>query len=69
MLFREMTHYRRTYPRHADFAKLVPVSRVVVFDNSDLAVPYRLLGVFENGAAVELARPLPKRFRDLHRRQ
>jgi predicted ABC-type ATPase len=40
---------------------------VVVFDNSDLAHPYRQLAVFEQGTAVHLAKPTPKWFRDVLR--
>jgi predicted ABC-type ATPase len=38
---------------------IVELPRVLVFDNSDLAYPYRQIGVFENGIAIELAKPLP----------
>jgi predicted ABC-type ATPase len=32
---------------------------VIVFDNSDLQSPFRRVASFENGAAVEIANPLP----------
>jgi predicted ABC-type ATPase len=36
---------------------------VVVYDNSDLRRPYRLIAVFKNGQAVHLEDPVPKWFR------
>jgi len=33
---------------------------VLVFDNNDLQMPYRLVAVFESGPLVKLQRPIPK---------
>lgn len=33
---------------------------VLVFDNSDLGQPFRRLALFENGAAIELAKRIPR---------
>lgn len=49
-------------------AAIEQLPHVVVYDNSDLAVPYRKLALFEHGAAVELAKPLPLWFRDVRRK-
>ncbi|MCC7475804.1 MAG: zeta toxin family protein [Pirellulales bacterium] len=49
-------------------AAIEQLPHVVVYDNTDLAVPYRKLALFENGAAVELAKPLPLWFRDVQRK-
>ena len=38
---------------------------IVVYDNSDLARPYRELARFEHGAALSLAKPTPKWLRDI----
>jgi predicted ABC-type ATPase len=38
---------------------------VIVFDNSDLARPYRLICAFEHGVAVSKSQPLPAWFRQL----
>lgn len=46
-------------------AAIKSLSHVVVYDNSDLASPYRQLAVFENGGIVELAKPTPKWLRNL----
>jgi predicted ABC-type ATPase len=40
-------------------AAIAHLPRVLVYDNSDLAQPYRQVGVFENGVALEIANPLP----------
>lgn len=40
---------------------------VVIYDNSDLAKPYRLLAVFEHGSAAEVVKPSPKWLRDVLR--
>lgn len=44
---------------------IAQLPRVLVFDNSDLAQPYRQLGAFKNGIPTELASPLPSWFSDL----
>ncbi len=38
---------------------------VVVFDNSDLAQPYRRIAVFEDGGAQERAKPQPRWFQNV----
>jgi predicted ABC-type ATPase len=55
------------FPRTlANLKAAIPrLPHVVVYDNSNLAVPYRQLAAFENGAARQLAKPTPKWLRDL----
>jgi len=52
------------YPRTlANLRAAIPtLPRVLVFDNSDLAQPHRLLAVYENGTATQQAEPLPRWF-------
>lgn len=39
---------------------IVRLPEVMVYDNSDLAVPYRRIAVFENGSPLELLEPVPE---------
>jgi predicted ABC-type ATPase len=48
-------------------SSLSALPHVLVFDNSDLAAPYRLLAAFENGIAVETADDIPDWFGKLRR--
>lgn len=43
---------------------IVQLPHVVVYDNSDLATPYRQLARFQTGTALELAKPTLKWLRD-----
>jgi predicted ABC-type ATPase len=47
---------------------LVELPHVLVFDNSDLAAPFRLVAVFENGAATQTADRMPEWLGRLTRR-
>jgi len=44
---------------------LAELSNVRVYDNSDLARPYRLVAVKENGREIELQEPAPEWLRRL----
>jgi predicted ABC-type ATPase len=46
-------------------SSITTLPHVIVYDNSDLAQPYWQVAVFENGAAKELARPLPRWLRNV----
>ena len=41
-------------------AAVSELPNVLVFDNNDLRMPYRLVAVFESGRLVKLQRPIPK---------
>jgi predicted ABC-type ATPase len=49
-------------------AAIRELPHVVVFSNDDLAVPFRLIAVFEGGRLVESARPVPSWFKPLLKR-
>ena len=41
-------------------AAVSELPNVLVFDNNNLRMPYRLVAVFESGRLVKLQRPIPK---------
>jgi predicted ABC-type ATPase len=53
---------KERYPRVMSNLKraLVELPNVVVYDNSDLKRPYRLVATTEDGKAIELKKPIPK---------
>jgi predicted ABC-type ATPase len=51
------TRYPRTLANLAHALREIPY--VWVFDNDDLRTPFRLVGVYENGRAVKLNKPVP----------
>jgi predicted ABC-type ATPase len=60
-----VSRFPRTLANLREAIRRLP--HVVVYDNSDLAHPYRQLAVFERGDAVQLAKPAPKWLRDVLR--
>ena len=46
-------------------AAIRDLPHVLVFDNSDLKAPFRLVAVFEQGGLVRLAPPIPRWFKGL----
>ena len=48
-------------------AAIARLPHVVVYDNSDLARPYRQLATFESGVARLLAKPTPRWLRNVLR--
>ncbi len=38
---------------------ITALPRVLVFDNGDLSDPYRRVAAFENGTAIDMAKPIP----------
>ncbi|QEG37434.1 zeta toxin family protein [Bythopirellula goksoeyrii] len=46
-------------------ASIKRLPHVVIYDNSDLANPYRQLAVFTDSEAIEMAKPIPKWLRNV----
>ena len=51
------SRFPRTMANLAEAVRALPY--VLVFDNDDLARPYRLAAVFEQGKVVSLNKPVP----------
>lgn len=56
-----MSRFPRTLKNLKQAIRELP--HVFVFDNDDLATPFRQIALFENGQAVSLAKPLPDWFK------
>jgi predicted ABC-type ATPase len=52
------TRFPRTLANLA--SAITDLPHVLIFDNSDLATPYRRVAVIEDGVTTELAKPLPR---------
>ena len=58
---------RSRFPRSLDnlHAAILQLPHVLIYDNSDLNVPYRQVAVFERGQLVHLQEPVPEWLRPL----
>lgn len=59
---------RARFPRTLDNLKkaILRLPIVLIFDNSDLDTPFRMVAVFRDGQPDHLLKPLPEWFRPLH---